>query len=299
LARRYNAKKSGNNKLSLGGILLEQDIDKLINDQGRIVESLPMQVNSPFKDKVEVFRLKYLSDGLKIVGFLLRPSQVGKNQLLPAIVYNRPGIGDSHKIDVETLAYLSLLPSHGFVVGATQFRGNDGSEGSESYLNKDLNDARHMLALVKSMPYVDARRVGMLGFSRGAAVTYQLLKQQIDIKAACVMGCATDFVDAYQQLPHYRPFLAAVFGGPPETAIEEYTKRSPFYWPEKINVPLLIIQGTDDQHVPIQEVVDFGEKLKKLNKVYDLVIYPEGDHTLDKVREDKDTRIVNWFKKYI
>jgi dipeptidyl aminopeptidase/acylaminoacyl peptidase len=279
--------------------MIEQDITKLSNDQGKIVESQPITVVSPFKDKVEIFRLKYLSDSLKIVGFLLRPTHTAENRKLPAVVYNRPGIGDSHKIDEETLAYLSILPAHGFIVGATQFRGNDGSEGSESYLTKDLDDALHMLALLKSLPDVDLERVGMLGFSRGAAVTYQLLKQQVDIKAACVMGCATDFTDAYQQLPHYRPFLEAVFGGTPETALEEYTKRSPLYWPEKINVPLLIIQGTDDQHVPIREVKDFAEKLKALNKVHDLVIYPEGDHTLDKVREDKDNRILAWFDKYI
>jgi len=29
------------------------------------------------------------------------------------------------------------------------------------------------------------------------------------------------------------------------------------------------------------------------------VIYPEGDHTLDKVREDKDNRILAWFDKYL
>lgn len=280
-------------------MMLEQDIGKLKDDQGKIVDFQPMVVASPYRDKVEIFRLKYLSDNLKIVGFLLRPAQVEESRKLPAVVYNRPGIGDSHKIDEEALAYLSILPAHGYIVGATQFRGNDGSEGSESYLTDDLDDALHMLALVKSLPAVDVERVGMLGFSRGGAVTYQLLKQQVDIKAACVMGCATDFVDAYRQLPHYRPFLEAVFGGAPAAALEEYTKRSPFYWPEKINVPLLIIQGTDDQHVPIQEVKDFAMKLKALNKVHDLVIYPEGDHTLDKVREDKDNRILAWFDKYL
>jgi dipeptidyl aminopeptidase/acylaminoacyl peptidase len=279
--------------------MLEQDITKLTNEQGKIVEYQPMSVASPFKDKVEISRLKYLSDSMKIVGFLLRPAHKEESQKLPAIVYNRPGIGDSHKIDEETLAYLSILPAQGYLVGASQFRGNDGSEGSESYLAKDLDDALHMLDLVKSLPDVDVERVGMLGFSRGAAVTYQLLKQQVDIKAACVMGCATDFVDAYQQLPHYRLFLEAVFGGTPETALEEYTKRSPLYWPEKINVPLLIIQGTDDQHVPIQEVKDFAERLKVLNKVHELVIYPEGDHTLDKVKEDKDNHILAWFDKYL
>ncbi len=282
-----------------GENMIEQDTAKLVGEQGKIVESHPLQVDSPFQDKVEIFKIKYLSDGLKITGFLLRPAHIEKNKKLPAIIYNRGGVGDSHKINKETLAYLSLLPAHNYVVAATQYRGNDGSEGSESYLNKDVDDVLNILTLTRSLPYVDTERVGILGFSRGAAVTYQLLKQQVDIKAACVMGCATDFVDAYYQLPHYQPFLEAVFHGTPETAEEEYKKRSPLYWPERIKVPLLIIQGTDDHHVPIHQVRQLAEKLKALHKIHDLVVYPEGDHTLDKVGEDKDRRILEWFETYL
>jgi len=271
----------------------------LNDEQGKIVEAFPMRVDSPYADKVEIFKLKYLSDGLKITGFLLRPADITDGEKRPAIIYNRPGIGDSHKINDETLAYLSILPANGYVTAATQYRGNDGSEGSESYLDKDLDDVMNVLALARSLPYVDTERIGMLGFSRGAAVTYQLLKRRVDVKAACVMGCATDFVDAYSQLPHYRLFLQAVFHGTPETAIEEYTKRSPLYWPEKINVPLLLIQGTDDHHVPAHQVPQLAEKLKQLDKVHDMVIYPEGDHELDKVRDDKDRRILEWFKFYL
>jgi dipeptidyl aminopeptidase/acylaminoacyl peptidase len=280
---------------------LKQNESKLEGTQGKIVESHPLTVDSPYRSLVSIFQIKYLSDGLKINGYLLLPTDIpgGKCKLLPAIIYNRPGIGDSHKINKETLSYLSILPAHNYIVAATQYRGNDGSDGTESYLDKDLNDVLHILALVRSLAYVDSERTGMLGFSRGAAITYQLLKQQVDIKAACVMGCATDFVDAYFQLPHYRPFLEAVFNGTPETAREEYTRRSPLYWPEKINVPLLIIQGTDDLHVPIHQVHQLADKLKELNKVHKVVIYPEGDHTLDKVREDKDNRIMEWFKKYL
>ena len=109
--------------------MLEQDIDRLNGEMGTIVESFPVRVESQYKDRVEIFKLKYLSDGLKITGFLLCPGNLIKGEKQPAIIYNRPGIGDSHKINEETLAYLSILPANGYVVAATQYRGNDGSEG--------------------------------------------------------------------------------------------------------------------------------------------------------------------------
>lgn len=282
-----------------GMTMLGQDECLLEGEQGRIVEARPLEVASRHRGQVEIFKIKYLSDGLKIVGFVLMPAGVKAGAGRPAIVYNRGGIGDSHKIDLDTLAYLCLLPAHGYVVVASQYRGSGGSEGSESYLDKDVEDVRHILTLAKSLEYVDPERVGILGFSRGAAVTYQLLREQVEIRAAGVMGCATDFVDAYDKLPLYRPFLEAVFHGTPLTAKAEYTRRSPSYWPDKINVPLLIIQGTDDHHVPPAQVREFARKLKGLQKVHELVIYPEADHTLDRVGEDKDRRILAWFKKYI
>lgn len=283
--------------------MLGQDITLLNGGQGQIVEAgrvdVATAIPNGYGKQADIHRVAYLSDGLKIKGFLLKPSIIKENETLPAIIYNRPGIGDSHKIDDATLAYLSVLPANGYVVTATQYRGNDGSEGSESYLDKDIDDVLNMMALTRSLSYVDNDRLGMLGFSRGAAVTYQLLKRQVDIKAACVMGCATDFVDAYEKLPHYRPFLQAVFGGKPGKSKEEYTGRSPLYWPEKINVPLLLIQGTDDHHVPRGQVESLAAKLEELGKIHDMVIYPEGDHTLDKFQEDKERRIVEWFDRYV
>lgn len=279
--------------------MLGQDESLLTDEQGRIVAAQPVSLEPGGKGGVDIFRIKYLSDGLQVVGFLLRPAGIEAGMRLPAVVFNRGGVGDSHKIDADTLAYLTLLPAAGYVVAATQYRGNDGSEGTESYLDKDVEDVRHILRLAKSLDCVDPRRVGILGFSRGAAVTYQLLREQVEIKAAVVMGCATDFVDAYDKLPHYRPFLEAVFGGTPETAAEAYTRRSPAYWPEKINVPLLIIQGTDDHHVPLPQVKAFAARLAELGKVHELVVYPEGDHTLDRVGEDKDRRILHWLHTHI
>ena len=46
---------------------------------------------------IECLRIKYLSDGLNVVGFLVKPKKVDKK--LPIIVVNRGGFGELGKID--------------------------------------------------------------------------------------------------------------------------------------------------------------------------------------------------------
>jgi len=60
--------------------------------------------------------------------------------------------------------FLSIFTGPQLCSGSHQYRGNDGSEGSESYLDKDVNDVLNIMALARSLPYVDSDRMGILGF---------------------------------------------------------------------------------------------------------------------------------------
>ena len=112
------------------------------------------------------------------------------------------------------------------------------------------------------------------------------------------MSCAVDFIDAYAKLPMYQPFLEAQFKGPPSASENEYTSRSPSFWPEKIKVPLLLIQGGNDDHVPPGQVLDFVQKLKKFKVSCHLEFYPLADHLLGEFNPEIFNLIIKWFEKY-
>ncbi|HEY2383335.1 MAG TPA: hypothetical protein VGK48_19340 [Terriglobia bacterium] len=54
---------------------------------------------------IECFRIQYLSDGLKVVGFLVKPRTM-QDKRYPVIIYNRGGLLDVGKIDASNILEL-------------------------------------------------------------------------------------------------------------------------------------------------------------------------------------------------
>ena len=76
-------------------------------------------------------------------------------------------------------------------------------------------------------------------------------------------------------------------------------ERSPMHWPEKIDVPVLILQGTGDWRVSPAEALLFAQKLQAAGKPYELIMYANDDHGMSVNRTDSHRRIVTWFKKHM
>jgi len=72
----------------------------------------------------QYYRITYWSDGLRVAGFLGRPSGDGP---FPAIIYNRGGVWDQGALSGRELV---PLVEAGYVAVGSQYRGNAGSEGA-------------------------------------------------------------------------------------------------------------------------------------------------------------------------
>src|SRR5262245_51880221 len=107
--------------------------------------------NSP---SIECLRIQYISDGLKVVGFLVKPRNSQAAQY-PVIVYNRGGLLDIGKLDTPNILDFYELASQGFVILASQYRGNDGGEGREEFGGEDVDDVTTLLSVAASLPEAD------------------------------------------------------------------------------------------------------------------------------------------------
>lgn len=273
---------------------IPQDLNSLKNSNGKIIESRRVKVESKWSDELEYYKIKYLSDGLEVVGFILKPKAKGSK--FPAIVFNRGGFLDAGKITENTLKLLSYFSSKKYVVLASQYRGNDGSEGKEEYGGKDVNDVLNILELAKSLPFVEVTNIAMLGFSRGGMMTCLAIKHNAEIKAAAVVGGITDIEQFYNEREERIKNMILKLVG---SDVAEWQKRSAVYWPEKINVPILILHGEDDVRVKASQAIKLSEKLTQSGSAHELVVYPKGDHTLSTHRLESNKKIIAWFEKYL
>src|SRR4051812_8525989 len=134
--------------------------------------------------KFELEKLKYLSDGLKVVAYLYRPKQADGRKF-PAIIFNR---GSAVRGDVapELVALFHRLAAEGFVILAPMLRQSDGSEGRDEMGGADVDDLMNAAALAKSLAYVDANNLFMYGESRGGMMTYLAVRGGFPLNAAAV-----------------------------------------------------------------------------------------------------------------
>jgi len=283
----------------VGAGFLGQSLTLLKDSNGKIVASEPLQVDSPCKEKVEVYKMRYLSDGLEVVGFLVKPK--ANNVKYPAMIFNRGGNREFGKIEVPTLKYLSYLSANGYVVVASQYRGNDGGQGREEFGGSDRNDVINLIPLLDSLPsFVDSSKIVMLGYSRGGMMTYIAVTETDRIKAAAVVGGITDLIQGYYEREQgMKQVLIELVGGTPEQKEAEYKERSAYFWPEKINTPVLILHGEADWRVGVTQAQKLADKLKELGKTYELVTYPGGSHGLSEYSADRDHRILKWFAQHL
>lgn len=76
--------------------------------------------------------------------------------------------------------------------------------------------------------------------------------------------------------------------------------RSAVHWADRINVPLLILQGGADWRVQAgTNALALASQLQELRKPYELIVYAGDDHGLSLNGADSDRRIIGWFKRHM
>jgi dipeptidyl aminopeptidase/acylaminoacyl peptidase len=250
-------------------------------------------------DGIDCQRIEYLSDGLKVVGYIWKPKN-SEGKKLPLIIFNRGGNRERSKLEPWMAGGFYEFVSNGFVVIGSQYRGADGGEGKEEYGGADLHDVLNLLPLARSLSYVDMNNVFMFGNSRGGMMTYLALKQNVPVNAAAVLSGVTDLPGNAQDHPE---LVSTIY----QELIPDFEKRrdeamrerSAVQWPEKISVPLLIMHGTADRSIGAGRTLAFAQKLQDLGKNYELIIYAGGDHGLTLDRADTERRVLEWFRRHM
>lgn len=252
-----------------------------------------------FIDSISVNQIVYKSEGLKINGYIVQPEKSGE---YPCIIWNRGGVKEYGALNLlRVSAMMGKLASEGFVVIATQYRGNAGSEGKEEYGGAEIADVLNLIEVLGEIPSADTTKIGMFGGSRGGMMTYIALKKSNRIKAAAVLGAPSDEYASIRDRPSIENSLVELVSGYEDNKAAELDKRSAIKWADEFpkNTPVLIMHGNADWRVKSEQSLRLALELDKYRVPYRLMIFEGGDHGLSEFREEFYDAIIAWFKKYL
>ncbi len=224
-------------------------------------------------------------DGLTIHGYLTTPVGIpAQNLSAVLLVHGGPWVRDTWGYDPEA----QWLANRGYAVLQVNYRGSTGY--GKDFLNAanrewaakmhdDLLDAVNWLV---EQGIADPKKVAIMGGSYGGYATLVGLTFTPDVFAAGVdIVGPSNLVTLLKSIPPYwAPLLANMYHriGNLETEEGFLKSRSPLFFVDRIQKPLLIGQGANDPRVKQAESEQIVEAMKKADKPVQYVLYTDEGH---------------------
>jgi dipeptidyl aminopeptidase/acylaminoacyl peptidase len=253
-----------------------------------------------YLDSIEVYEITYMSEGLQIRGLMAKPKKSGN---YPCIIYNRGGNREFGSLKVyHGATTLGQIAKEGYVVIASQYRGNGGSEGQEEFGGRDVNDVVILIEVLKEVECADAEKIGMYGWSRGGMMTYIALTKTDKIKAAVVGGAVSDNYAIIKDRPEMETnVVAELIPNYEEAKEEELNKRSAIMWVDKFpkDVPILMLHGNADWRVKPEQSLKLALEFEKHRIPYRLIMFEGGDHGISEHGDEVNEQVLSWFDRYL
>jgi dipeptidyl-peptidase-4 len=265
-----------------------------------------LRANDPLQDyrraKVEDVTL-YADDGTPLYGKLILPPDLQSNKKYPVIVYlyNGPHLQlVKNTFPASTNLWYEYMAQKGFIVFTMDGRGsaNRGQKFEQAIFRNlgtiEMEDQLKGVAYLKSLSYVDAKRIGVYGWSYGGFMTTSFMLRHPDVfKVGVAGGPVLDwsmyeamYTERYMDTPQENP------KGFETSALMDKVKN--------LKGKLLLIHGTADDVVVWQHSIMFLQQCVKQGVQVDYFVYPEHLHNVrGKDRVHLMQKITDYFEQYL
>ncbi|RPH36939.1 hypothetical protein EHM92_03685 [bacterium] len=241
----------------------------------------------PRPELVAKFDLQYPSfftiparDGFTMPAQILKPAQLVPGQKYPVIfyVYSGPSAPVVCNSWQREILWENLLLQNGYLVVRCDNRSATGiSKKLETTVLRrlegegELNDLVDAVRWVKAQPYVDSSRIGIWGWSGGGSCTLLGMSRSSEFKAGIAVAGVTDF-------RFYDSKWAELVMKTEETNRGGFEQNSLLRYAKDLHGKLLLVHGTYDDNVHIQNAWSFADSLIAANKRFEMMIYPMRKH---------------------
>ena len=223
--------------------------------------------------------------GVTLDGFMMKPPGFDPNKKYPVLfyAYGEPAaqtVTDSWTGE-EYLWHL-MLTQQGYIVASVDNRGTPAPKGRawrkaiyrKNGIVNSADQAGAVKAILAKMPFVDASRVGIWGWSGGGVSTLNAMFRYPDLYK---MGMSVAPVPDQR---FYDTIYTERYMGLPDANAEDYKQSSPITHANGLKGDLLIVHGTGDDNVHYQGTEVLINKLIELNKPFDMMAYPNRTHSI-------------------
>src|SRR5690606_9157055 len=225
----------------------------------------------------------------------------GPNDSVHALVAKPEGAGDGpmptvfnlhggpHAADEDRFsAYRAAWLDAGFAVVEINYRGStgygsawrDALEGRPGLT--ELEDVAHVHGWAVKSGLTTPELSVVAGASWGGYLTLLALGTQPERWAAGIAGVpVADYVQAYaDEMEPLRAFDRGLFGGSPEEVPEVYRKASPITYVDQVRAPVLVLAGDNDPRCPIQQILNYLDRLAERKAPFEFYRYDAGHGSL-------------------
>lgn len=280
-------------------LIIDRKIVTANNFQKQMINKM---FSSEVYENTIVENITYNSGGLKVKGYIAAPKEPGS---YPVLLWNRGGYKERGALeDLTAFLILASTAVWGYVVVATQYRGNMGSEGSEDWAGKDLDDALNMLKVAEELPQADMTRVAIEGASRGGMTTYRILARDHRFKCGIVHAGLADLFAMEEYDQHFAKLVEKITSDcTPDGKRQKLSEISGVYLTDKFpnSCPILLLHGDADTKVPISQTESLVNELKKSEIPHEFVVIKGGTHVSlkDGSYREIDIHRKKWLEKHL
>ena len=240
--------------------------------------------------------------GHKLNAWMIKPKDFDSTKKYPVFMYQYSGPGSqevaNNWLDTNDMWFM-MLSQQGYIIACVDGRGT-GYKGAafkkctQKELGKyEVEDQIDAAKVIGNYSYVDKTRIGIFGWSYGGFMSSNCLFKGADVfKMAIAVAPVTNW-------RFYDSIYTERYMTTPQENASGYDDNSPINHVSKLKGNFLLIHGTADDNVHVQNSMQMIEALVQANKQFDWAIYPDKNHGIygGKTRIQLYNKMTNYIKE--
>lgn len=245
------------------------------------------------------------ADGTTLYGWMVKPSGATESHPCPVIMFQYSGPGSNKVLNQWNTGFYpggsleAYLVQQGYAVAVVDGRGT-GRRGADfkkqTYKHLGVMEAQDQVAAAQylgSLPYIDAERIGIWGWSYGGYTTLMSMSEGTPVfKCGVAVAPVTDW-------RYYDAIYTERLMQQPKNNADGYHEASAIDRINRLHGKLLLIHGIDDDNVLLSNTTAYITALINAGVDFDMQLYPGKDHSISgyATRKHLFNRILRFFNE--